>query len=194
MGLVSLISSLWDASSFIPSVTHVYTHQDEVPYSAMFNLAQLNYQMDLFAKQIALQAIIHTNLTPPTFSSSLGFGSLTCHSIPISNFLQNTLYHTISHSNFIQRVPSYFEVTLNELKTLVVWDCLKISSFNDRFGLLKFVSKYIAEDIATGKVMVKRKRRFHSNFPRCDAPSEDNIHALTCPSVCFTRSSLLLQF
>ena len=193
MDLVSLISALWDISTFVPIATHVYAHQDDIPYTSMSNLAQLNTQMDLFAKRIALQAIIHTNLTPPTFSSTLGFGTVTCHSIPVSHCLQNTLIHTIAHFNFIHQLSSYFEVTPSELDNGVAWNCLKLSRSTARFGLLKFVSKFLANDIATGKIMARRNRRLHSNCPRCGALNEDNIHVLICPSASTTRSSLLLQ-
>lgn len=193
MDLVSLISALWDISTFVPIATHVYAHQDDIPYTSMSNLAQLNTQMDLFAKRIALQAIIHTNLTPPTFSSTLGFGTVTCHSIPVSHCLQNTLIHTIAHFNFIHQLSSYFEVTPSELDNGVAWNCLKLSRSTARFGLLKFVSKFLANDIATGKIMARRNRRLHSNCPRCGALNEDNIHVLICPPASTTRSSLLLQ-
>ena len=149
--------------------------------------------MDLLAKSIALQAIISGNLQPPTFISSLGFGTVLCHSSPISNSLQQNLYYTISHNKYITYVSSLFDITPSQFEHLVDWDCFRLSRSKSRFGLLKFISKFIAEDIATGKVMQRRKQRVFSNCPGCNAPNEDILFVLICPSDSTFRSTLIIQ-
>ena len=149
--------------------------------------------MDKLAKQTALHAILHTNLATPSFNSPLGFGTTSCHSHSIHNCLQKELYFYIAHTNYINLVSSYFNIPSHIFSSLVIWECFKASRSNCRFGLLKFISKFIAKDTSTGQVMVRRKHRLLSNCPLCGRADEDNIHVLICPSASIHRSTLLIQ-
>ena len=44
-----------------------------------------------------------------------------------------------------------------------------------------FITKWLSEDTATGRVMVRRRQRQYSFYPRCQAPDEHLLHILTCP-------------
>ena len=149
--------------------------------------------MDALAKSIAFKAIISNNLQPPSFHSPLGFGSIMCYSTPVSSCLQQDLYHTISHHNYINCVSKLFELHPDVFRSLVNWDCYRLSRSHCRFGLFMFITKFISENIASGKVMVQRKQRASSNCPRCHSPDEDNLHILTCSSASTFRSTLVVQ-
>ena len=193
MDIISLIIDLWDNTPFRVNPLHVKAHQDNLPSNNLSPAAKLNCSMDTFAKQIALHAIIQKNLTPPTFNSTLGFGTIKCNSKTIHNCLQKNLYHLIAHNNFINKASSYFNIPSETFNSLIDWDCFKVSRSSCRFGLLKFISKFIAKDISTGKVMVRRKQRLLSNCPLCGNTDEDNIHVLTCPSASTLRCDLIIQ-
>ena len=131
MDLIGVICDLWSSSTFTPIPFHVYGHQDTSSYSihpsTLAPEVQLNCRMDLLAKQIALQAIIHDNLTPPRFYTSLGFGSVKCHNKVITNSLQKDLYSTIMQANYSGRISKALEVSTEELDTLFHWDCYSLS-------------------------------------------------------------------
>ena len=113
MDLLSIISALWSSSSFNPTHIHVYGHQDSTSLHRLSVESQLNCRMDTLAKSIALAAITSNSLLPPPFISTLGFGSIICHSTPISSCLQQSLYHLISHSKYISYVSSIFRGKLS---------------------------------------------------------------------------------
>ena len=96
--------------------------------------------------------------------------------------------------NYSSYISNTLEVSTEDLDTLVHWDCYQLSRSTARFGMLKFISKFIGKDIASGTVMKRRKQRPHSNCPICHSPDEDNFHILTCPSASTFRSTLIVQF
>ena len=111
MDLVSIISALWSSSKFYPTPIHVKAHQDTSYNRHLLPPAtQLNCAMDTFAKQIALHAILHTNINPPSLTSPLGFGTITCHSQTIHSKLQHSLYNSITHHNFISYSSKMFDL------------------------------------------------------------------------------------
>ena len=159
MDLIGVICDLWSSSTFTPIPFHVYGHQDSSPSCTSSNLAlevQLNCRMELLAKQIALHAIIHNNLLPPRFHTSLGFGTVQCHDKLIANCLQKDLYSTIMQANYSCHISKALEVSPEELESLVNWDCYRLSRSTARFGMSKFISKFIGKDIASGVVMKRR--------------------------------------
>jgi len=43
-----------------------------------------------------------------------------------------------------------------------------------------FISKWLSEDTATGRVMQRRKQRRHDHCPRCGEDDEHLLHVLIC--------------
>ena len=193
MDLISLITHLWSTCPVTPLPQYVKAHQDKNPHTILSAEAQLNCHMDNFAKQIALRAILHSNLSTPSFHSSLGFGSILCNNTYIHSHLQRELYSSVTHNNFIKYLSSHLEVPIDDLTSKVNWDCPRLSRSSSRFGLVKFISKFLASDIACSKVMHKRKQRLLPNCPLCGAQEQDNIHLLRCPSASTFRFSLITQ-
>ena len=192
--LISLICYLWDRCQFTPVPVHVYAHQDTSSSCILSTNASLNCEMDEFAKDIVLSAISSGFSTPPTFTTSLGFGTITCNSTTICHSVQRGLYTSIMHELFVSRLCLLFESTKDDLQRIVSWDCLQLARNLARFGLLRFISKFLSGDIATGRVMKRRKHRFSSECPICGATDEYILHLLTCPSASTMRSSLLTKF
>ena len=116
-----------------------------------------------------------------------------CHDRIVSSHLQQGIYYHITHHLFTQHLASFFDTSPSVLRSTVSWDSLRLSRTSARFGLFCFMSKFISGDIATGRVMQRRKHRQHSNFSLCNAPDEHIIHILTCPSASEFRCSLTTQ-
>ena len=96
--LISMISALWNQSSFSPNKVHVYGHQDDTSWS-LTNLERLKRAMDSDAKQFAVSHI--ENNTPPTYHSpsDIGLGTITCGTTLITSNIQSSLYNAITHNN-----------------------------------------------------------------------------------------------
>ena len=151
--LVSLISHLWTACPHTPIPSHVFAHQDKYLTFPLTPKVELNCRMDSLAKDFVLNAITTGNITPPHFNTHLGFGTIICHEAIISNSIQSSLYHTVTHFKFTIHLSNLFETDVEDLRTLVSWDCLQMSRTSTSFGIMKFISKFVGGDIATGHVM-----------------------------------------
>ena len=44
----------------------------------------------------------------------------------------------------------------------------------------KFITKWLSGYTSIGRVMVQRKQRLSSNYPRCNTADEHIMHVLTC--------------
>ena len=98
--LVSMITSIWNQTDFLPHRVHVYGHQDNTGRK-LTNLEKLNCDRDSDAKTIARSQIDGT-APPSTHSSShLGFGTITCESTLVTSNIQSTLYKNITHTNML---------------------------------------------------------------------------------------------
>ena len=93
--MISMISELWNISSFTPLPEHVYGHQD-TSKGPLSMLAILNNKMDVMAKQIALD-YIGTRPMSIIVPTSLGIGTIICGGNLVTSRVQQTFYHSIMH-------------------------------------------------------------------------------------------------
>jgi hypothetical protein len=47
-------------------------------------------------------------------------------------------------------------------------------------GMIKFISKWMSNTLATGVVLQRRKHRIFNRCPRCNEWGEDKVHVLIC--------------
>ena len=73
----------------------------------------------------------------------------------------------------------------------VGWLSIKRARKERSFKQNRFMTKWIAEDIPNGVVMVKRKHATLDLCPCCKYNTENNIHVLTCPSQSTVRNRLI---
>ena len=97
--MISMITELWSLSSFTPIQEHVYGHQD-INDTSLTRQAKLNNEMDLMAKDIALEQIA-TDSTLWREPSTLGIGTIRCGGKLITSRTQQTLYTSILHDKLI---------------------------------------------------------------------------------------------
>ena len=163
-----------------PTPQHVRGHQDDL-HRPLTPLESLNCEMDLDAKSFALQHIArgHPPLTFP--SSTKGIGTISIRGKLICSKIQTSLYNSVLHYNFVDKLADRFGLDPFRFDDLVNWTAYGKARKSTRFVIKKFISKWISADIPSGKKMKERKHRLHSNCPICDAPDEDLLHILTCP-------------
>ena len=136
--------------------------------------------MDSRAKEICLAQIHTPGHHPPRFQLSYGMGTIMCHQEYVSSSLSSTLYETILHAKFVEYLSSTFDIPTRTLQTNIAWKPFRRARHRAQFGLFKFVSKVICNDLAVGEIMVRRKHRHSDACPVCGHTPETTIHMLTC--------------
>ena len=177
--LLSIISDLWEASSFTIIKQHVYGHQDDSG-KELTQLENLNCRVDLWAKDKAQQQItgLLQNLTfNPT---EQGYGTITCNGRLITSKIQSTLYKQVTKRIFITALGKNTEIPKDFLSLNINWWTFGKARREATDNLQTFITKWLSGDTATGKVMVARKARLLSKCPRCNHEDEHLVHVLTC--------------
>ena len=179
--LISVINELWEDAPFNIVKEHVYGHQD-ILGRILTQLEELNCRVDVLAKEIALhQILLHT--PPPAIApTSLGFGSIYCSNHLVTGNIQSTLYRHITCKKLISWIAYTSDTSINLKYTDIHWISYRKARKEARFGIKRFITKWLGNSLATGKVMVKRQHRLCSNCPVCATPNEDQLHILTCTS------------
>ena len=192
--MISMITELWSMSCFKPIQEHVYGHQD-INDSSLTRQAKLNNKMDLMAKDIALEQIA-TDTTLWREPSTLGIGSIRCGGKLITSRIQQTLYTRILHDKLISWYSKKHHIPHDVLKNNVSWRAYNLARKEGRSSLNTFITKWVSGNTATGRVMLMRKKRLHSNCPRCNAVDEHTTHVLQCQSdeTCEMRTDILDEF
>ena len=185
--LIAILKHIWSSSSIAPLPQHVLGHQDNSS-NPLTVLEKLNCQMDLQAKDIARDAILHQHGPPSDTSTSLGFGPITCDSTIITDNLQSSLYHQVTSKEMLHWLASNEEAQSELHQVPLALNSLAIARKESSLALKLFITKWLSGDTATGKIMTRRKQRLLSNCPLCDAPNEHLLHVITCPA---TKASTL---
>ena len=179
---ISAISAMWEDAKFTLKKEHVYGHQDDLNLP-LTNLEKLNCRMDIEAKAIA-QAHICGNAAPPIFHpTKIGFGTVRIKNKLVTSRIQTSLYKHITHDALVHWVGKHSKPLLNLKAANIAWHSFQVARREASLGMKIFVTKWISGDTATGRVMVQRKKREHSNCPRCNQEDEHLLHILTCKSV-----------
>ena len=177
--MLSIISDLWETSSFTIIKQHVYGHQDESDRQ-LTQLERLICRVDLWAKEKAQQQIaglLHNLTFTPT---NQGYGTITCNGRLITSKVKSTLYKQVTMRKFItalgknKDIPKYFSC-LN-----INWWSFGKAHRESTDNIQTFITKWLSGDTATGRVMVTRQARLLSRCPRCDHNDEHLVHVLTC--------------
>ena len=192
--LISIISEIWDDSQFTITKQHVYGHQDKLG-RPLSQLETLNCIVDDFAKEIATKPI--DGLLPDLkFSSTdIGFGTIKCNGKLITSNLQRSLYKEVTKKNFIDALSLNTENPFDFSTVNVHWESFSTARKEASLSTQTFITKWLSGDIATGRVMVNRKKRILAKCPLCSHEDEHLIHVITCKSTTATelRNNLLSE-
>ena len=192
--LISIISEIWDDSQFTITKQHVYGHQDKLG-RPLSQLETLNCIVDDFAKEIATKQI--DGLLPDLkFSpTDIGFGTIKCNGKLITSNLQRSLYKEVTKKNFIDALSLNTENPFDFSTVNVHWESFSTARKEASLSTQTFITKWLSGDIATGRVMVNRKKRILAKCPLCSHEDEHLIHVITCKSTTATelRNNLLSE-
>ena len=192
--LISIISEIWDDSQFTITKQYVYGHQDKLG-RPLSQLETLNCIVDDFAKEIATKQI--DGLLPNLkFSpTDIGFGTIKCNGKLITSNLQRSLYKEVTKKNFIDALSLNTENPFDFSTVNVHWESFSTARKEASLSTQTFITKWLSGDIATGRVMVNRKKRILAKCPLCSHEDEHLIHVITCKFTTATelRDNLLLE-
>jgi hypothetical protein len=192
--LISIISEIWDDSQFTITKQHVYGHQDKLG-RPLSQLETLNCIVDDFAKEIATKQI--DGLLPDLkFSpTGIGFGTIKCNGKLITSNLQRSLYKEVTKKKFIDALSLNTENPFDFSTVNVHWESFSTARKEASLSTQTFITKWLSGDIATGRVMVNRKKRILAKCPLCSHEDEHLIHVITCKSTTATelRNNLLSE-
>ena len=177
--MLSIISDLWEDSSFSITKQHVYGHQDNIGRQ-LTQLEKLNCRVDLWAKEIA-QIQIQGFLPNLAFSPTPhGYGTITCNGQLITSKIQSSLYKQVTKQLFLTALGNNTE-SPNDFHLLHInWWTFGKARKEATGNIQTFITKWLSGDTATGRVMVARKVRLMSRCPRCEHNDEHLVHVLTC--------------
>ena len=177
--LLSITADAWSKSPFQLRKVHVRGHQENLG-RPLTTMEIVNCEMDEDAKELATSHISQGYPPLQTRSSTKGIGTIYIRNKMVVSRIQNTLYTSILHHNFVDRVAKKFGTDPIIFDELVNWKSFGLARKSAPFSLQKFISKWINGDIPTGKKLKERKHRTDAACPLCNKPNEDLLHILTC--------------
>ena len=155
-------------------------------------LENLNCRVDILAKNIALQYIQlnATSLTP--LYTTLGFGTVYFSKHLITGNIQSSLYRMIACNKLLswQNLSNLSTGQINYSN--ISWNSFSNARKEARFGVNRFITKWMGESIASGKKMLQRQQRACALCPICHSATEDQMHILTCRSPKAKKHRLIL--
>jgi hypothetical protein len=171
----SMIVDLWSAVDTKPYPVHIMGHQNDTHIN-LTRFEKLNVLMDKLA---TMTAMIQPQTTTRLLIPSLGFRPVEYNSNSIGGALFKTLYNGITEENLMQY---YADKLLDNSanRNMVNFDSFRHARTNVPTGLLKFISKWLSNTLATGKVLQKRRHRIFNRCPRCNNWGEDRLHVAVC--------------
>ena len=153
-------------------------HQDDLQ-CPLTVLEHLICWMDSKAKQI-VRSNLRSRRRICFDPFTLGLGTITIDDSMVYTHIQQSLYHHITHKAFVEPLGETLEVDTDILQASISLSTFGKARKSCPLPLAVFVTKWISNIAATGKVMVARQHRNHSNCPICDDVNEDVLHVLTC--------------
>ena len=139
----------------------------------------LNVKMDTLAKSFSIQAI-NDGIDPPSFGSLHGYYPIYCHGQLICSNLQKSLYNSITHHQFLNKLSVFLDIPVNVCESTIHWKSFSRARKEDTFSRRRFLTKLISNTHATGVNMVRRQQRIKSSCPFCNHPHEDIHHIFHC--------------
>ena len=136
----------------------MYGHQslDNGPLTIQ---AKLNEKIDILAKRTEMKHI-ESKSQLQLGSSSLGIGTISCNGRLITSRIHHSLYDTILHNQLIVWYAYRNNIPLDLLQNNVAWRAFKGARKKGRLGITTFMTKWVSDDTATGRVMLRRKKLY----------------------------------
>ena len=144
---------------------HIFAYQDKLN-RPLNMLEKLNSRMNELAKDITRNEIISPDVNSPT-RNSIGIRSITCDDNLITSRVQQSIYAHILHFKLVSWYSEKYNINAELMSDEVNWKSFKLARKESRFGTNIFISKWLSDDTATGKLMVMRKQRINASCPRC---------------------------
>ena len=103
------------------------------------------------------------------------------------------MYNIIMHSKLLTIQAKRKDIPEHILRSIVNWEVLGKARKESPLKLKIFITKWVSGDTATGKVMVQRKQRLHSNCPMCNNVDKTTTHILQCleEKICTLKIKLI---
>jgi exonuclease III len=174
--ILSSIIDIWTSFRTRPVPVHIAGHQDQ-ERTALTRLEKMNVMMDKLATMTAATfpprdskwKLYGTGIRQVLYKQRIITGNLT-------QSLYNELTATKIWDYYSHKVFQNHQIS----KAQICWKALEYARAQSSTGRLIFVSKWVSNCVATGKVMQRRKHRVFNRCPRCDHWGEDREHVLRC--------------
>ena len=173
--LQSIIIDLWASMETSPYPVHILGHQDE-NNNPLTRLETMNVLVDRLA---TLTARLEYNPTVRLKLPNMGMDTVQYKGCTIGGALYGSLYNGLIHD----RMMAYYSTKL--FSSSIVTHTVHYRSFSTARnltygGMNKFITKWISNTIATGRILQRRKHRIFNRCPRCDAWGEDKLYVVVC--------------
>ena len=167
-----ILADLWEK--------HVYGHRDD--HIGPLSVEEfLNCRMDLKAKELAIDIIHYPRRHFPQ-PITLGLGAVRLDGTLLKSSIRSPLYDMVLYKAFIRRLGDNCQIDSHLLGSAV--HCVR-----------SFVTKWIADEIPTGAVLMRQPYRLLLRCPICSSEDENLLNGLTCkaPSASTYHESLLAE-
>lgn len=162
----------------LPTLTHVYGHQDnQMAYDSLPLPAQLNVDADFLAGSYEYGPTDDPT-TPPRIGGN--GAQLHCKSGTITSNYRRALRKIHSAPIMKKYLCSNNRWTHDQFD-LVDWN-LHGTSIRQHYNRKHFVTKYIHDWLPVGKLIKRYDGKYISKCPSCDHDQEDRLHFLRCTS------------
>jgi hypothetical protein len=173
--ILSALVDVWESVDMLAHPVHVQGHQDDT-HHGLSRLERLNVLMDRLAQ---LTAKTQTTNVPSLNIPFMGIRSVEYNGETIGGQVYKTLYNGITSLH----LKSYYDQKLFRAPCTLANTAL--ASFQHarshaHNSLLKFMSKWLSNTVATGIVLQRRNHRVFNRCPCCNAWGEDRLHIITC--------------
>ena len=178
--LISALLKVRDSLGIKIQVQHVKAHQDDsIPYEQLSLPAKLNVDMDADTK-----ALIQVMMTCPDVCANKephpsSFSLCWWKSQPIYHDLDHELYYHITHDKMIQYWIEKERITSTTLP-LIDFNALRDAAKSLTLPRQRFLAKWVAEYLPTGKNMKRWSLRHDGACPFCTQSDETTSHMVQC--------------
>jgi hypothetical protein len=173
--ILSTLVDLWSSSTMKPYPVHVKGHQNENPMS-LTRLEKLNVLMDKLA---TMTAVLQPNSITSWSLPSMGIRRVEYRNRICGGQLYQTLYNGITDRQLIQYYETKMLVSPCTMTNVAI-DAFQHARSRVPTGVIKFISKWMSNTLATGVVLQRRQHRIFNRCPRCNDWGEDRFHVVVC--------------
>jgi hypothetical protein len=173
--LTSVIIDLWSSMNVLPHPVHILGHQDATT-NRLNRFEIMNVLVDRLA---TLTAPTRTPTSQSNRAPTMGMDVVKYKDKQVCGDMYSTLYNSITQDRLMEylshKIVSSPAVTLTiDLRSFAKARRCTTTS------MIKFVTKWISNTIATGVILQRRNHRIFNRCPRCNAWGEDKVHVVVC--------------